>query len=100
MQQQIYTPVLIAGGGPVGLSLAFDLAWRGVPNMLLESTDGAIHHPKTGHIAIRTMEYCRRWGLAERVRNSGFPLSPGFLSGNAGQRFRDTQQGLSRHFSI
>jgi len=73
MQQQIYTPVLIAGGGPVGLSLAFDLAWRGVPNMLLESTDGAIHHPKTGHIAIRTMEYCRRWGLAERVRNSGFP---------------------------
>ncbi len=41
--------------------------------MFLEQTDGAIRHPKTGHIAIRTMEYCRRWGLADEVRASGFP---------------------------
>ena len=73
MVTKIQTPVLIAGGGPVGLSLAFDLAWRGIHCMLLERTDGAIHHPKTGHVAIRTMEYCRRWGIADRVRNSGFP---------------------------
>jgi len=69
----MHTPVLIAGGGPVGLSLALDLAWRGIRCVMLEKTDGAIRHPKTGHIAIRTMEYCRRWGLAQAVRDSGFP---------------------------
>ena len=28
-------PVLIVGGGPVGLALAADLGWRGVPCLLL-----------------------------------------------------------------
>ena len=69
----VHVPVAIVGGGPVGLSLALDLAWRGIRCLLLEKTDGAIRHPKTGHIAIRTMEYCRRWGLAQAVRDSGFP---------------------------
>lgn len=28
-------PVIIAGGGPVGLTLAMDLGWRGVPKPAL-----------------------------------------------------------------
>ncbi|HLI25918.1 MAG TPA: FAD-dependent monooxygenase, partial [Chloroflexota bacterium] len=32
--------VLIAGGGPVGLALAVELGWRGVPCLLLEQGDG------------------------------------------------------------
>ncbi len=31
-----HVPVLIAGGGPVGLSLAIELAWRGIACMLVE----------------------------------------------------------------
>src|ERR1035437_5954187 len=73
MAKTIETPVLIVGGGPVGLALALELSWRGVRCMLIERTDGAIDNPKTGHIASRTMEFCRRWGIAPRVRQCGFP---------------------------
>ena len=33
------TPVLIVGGGPVGLAMALDLGWRGVDCLLVEMTD-------------------------------------------------------------
>ena len=33
------TPVLIVGGGPVGLALAGELGWRGVACTLIEKTD-------------------------------------------------------------
>lgn len=69
----IETPVLIIGGGPVGLSLALDLAWRGIESVLIEQSDGAVVHPKVGHISMRTMEFVRRWGLLDQVRNCGFP---------------------------
>jgi 2-polyprenyl-6-methoxyphenol hydroxylase-like FAD-dependent oxidoreductase len=66
-------PVLIVGGGPIGLGMAIDLAWHGVESMLVEQGDGSVEHPRTGLIAVRTMELLRRWGLAQRVRDAGFP---------------------------
>ncbi|MEE8332460.1 MAG: FAD-dependent monooxygenase, partial [Alphaproteobacteria bacterium] len=39
-------PVLIVGGGPVGLALAGDLGWRGVACELIEQGDGSIAVPK------------------------------------------------------
>src|SRR5438270_688492 len=57
-------PVLIVGAGPVGLALAGDLGWRGVPCMLIERTDGAIEQPKMDLVGVRTLEFCRRWGIA------------------------------------
>jgi 2-polyprenyl-6-methoxyphenol hydroxylase-like FAD-dependent oxidoreductase len=65
--------VLIVGGGPVGLALAGDLGWRGIGCMLVEQTDGAITTPKMNEVNTRTMEFCRRWGIAEQVRNCPFP---------------------------
>ena len=67
------TSVLIVGGGPVGLALAGDLGWRGVDCILLEQTDGTIHTPKMNEVNIRTMEFCRRWGIADKVVNCPFP---------------------------
>ena len=67
-------PVLIAGAGPIGLSLAGDLAWRGVRSVVVERGDGAITQPKMDLIGPRTMEFCRRWGLEEAVRNC--PYNP------------------------
>lgn len=64
--------VLIVGGGPVGLAMALDLAWRGVDCMLVEKTDGAIDTPKLGAVSIRTMELARRWGIAEQVRQTPY----------------------------
>ena len=67
------TPVLIAGGGPVGLALAADLGWRGIECLLVEQTDGRIHTPKMNEVNVRTMEFCRRWGIADKVMNCPFP---------------------------
>ena len=73
MTKRIDTPVLIIGGGPVGLSCALELAWRGIECVLVERSDGVVRYSKMGGVAIRTMEICRRWGIAQRVRDCGFP---------------------------
>lgn len=39
-------PVLIVGGGPVGLTLAIDLARRGQRVLLVEQRSGPSEHPK------------------------------------------------------
>jgi 2-polyprenyl-6-methoxyphenol hydroxylase-like FAD-dependent oxidoreductase len=67
------TPVLIVGAGPVGLALAGDLGWRGVPCTLVEKTAGVVEHPKMDLIGVRTMEFCRRWGIADWVRDAPYP---------------------------
>jgi 2-polyprenyl-6-methoxyphenol hydroxylase-like FAD-dependent oxidoreductase len=66
-------PVLIVGGGPVGLALAGDLGWRGIRCLLIEQSDGAIYQPKMDLVGIRTMEHCRRWGIVRDVENSPYP---------------------------
>ena len=65
--------VLIAGGGPVGLSLAIELGWRGVSCLLVEQRDGSINVSKMNLANIRVMEHCRRWGIEQEVRNAGWP---------------------------
>ncbi|WP_218036149.1 FAD-dependent monooxygenase [Sphingobium sp. 15-1] len=70
---QTHTQVLIVGAGPVGLALAGDLAQRGTHCWLVERTDGAISQPKMDMVGIRTMEFARRWGIADWVRNSPYP---------------------------
>lgn len=66
-------PVLIVGGGPVGLGLACELGWRGVDCMMIEQTDGTIAHPRANAENARTMEACRRWGVADAVRKAATP---------------------------
>ncbi|NYH77284.1 2-polyprenyl-6-methoxyphenol hydroxylase-like FAD-dependent oxidoreductase [Actinopolyspora biskrensis] len=65
--------VLIVGGGPVGMALALDLRYRGVDCLLVESGDGTVSHPKVSTVGARSMELFRRWGLAEAIRNAGWP---------------------------
>src|ERR1700687_375525 len=66
--------VLIVGAGPVGLTLAIDLAWRGVDVTVVETrARGAPPEPKCNHVAARTMEIFRRLAVAEKVRNAGLP---------------------------
>lgn len=69
----IETPVLIVGGGPVGLSLAVELGSRQVPCVLIEQSEGTIGTPKMNEVNVRTMEFCRRWGVADEVMQCPFP---------------------------
>src|SRR5215467_15629239 len=66
-------PVLICGGGPVGLALAAELGFQQVNCVLVEQGDGSVPVPKMSQLTTRTMEFCRRWGIAERVKKAGWP---------------------------
>ena len=70
-----HVPVLIAGAGPVGLSLAIELGWRSIRCLVVEQTDGTVEFPTTNLANTRTCEHLRRWGIADRMRfQSGFPI--------------------------
>jgi 2-polyprenyl-6-methoxyphenol hydroxylase-like FAD-dependent oxidoreductase len=79
------TPVLIVGGGPIGLSLALDLGRRGVACQIVEQSDGIIYHPKATALNARTMELMRRFGVSEQVKRDGtspdFPHTVLYLTG-------------------
>lgn len=66
-------PVVIVGAGPVGLALAAELGWRGVECLVIERRAGTVTHPKTNTLSTRTMEFCRRWGIANEIRAAGWP---------------------------
>ncbi len=67
------TPVLIVGGGPIGLALAAELGFQGVTCELIEQGDGVVKTPKMNEVNTRSMEFCRRWGIADRVLDTPFP---------------------------
>jgi 2-polyprenyl-6-methoxyphenol hydroxylase-like FAD-dependent oxidoreductase len=67
------TQVLIVGAGPVGLTLAIDLGRRGVRCTLLEQKEAPQFLPKMERCNARTMEIYRRLGIAEKIRDAGFP---------------------------
>src|SRR5690349_708406 len=50
-------PVLIAGGGPVGLALAIELGMAGIECLVVERRDGTISIPKMSGLSIRSMEF-------------------------------------------
>lgn len=70
----IETSVLVVGGGPVGLTLAMDLAWRGVDVTLVETrAAGEPPNVKCNQVSARSMEVYRRLGLSNKIREVGLP---------------------------
>jgi 2-polyprenyl-6-methoxyphenol hydroxylase-like FAD-dependent oxidoreductase len=67
------TQVLIAGGGPTGLTLAVDLGLRGVRCTLIEQKEAPQFLPKMERVNARSMEIYRRMGLADKIRAAGLP---------------------------
>jgi 2-polyprenyl-6-methoxyphenol hydroxylase-like FAD-dependent oxidoreductase len=68
------TTVLIVGAGPVGLTLAMDLASRGV-DVIVAERRRANDPPsvKCSQISARSMEVFRRLGIARTLRETGLP---------------------------
>ena len=65
--------VLIVGGGPVGVSLAMELGWRGIPSLLVNERPSTSTHPKGSTINSRSLEHMRRMGCAGKIRAAGLP---------------------------
>lgn len=92
MQQ---VPVLIAGGGPVGMTLAKFLAGFGVRCMLVERNPSTTIHPKMDITNARSMELFRKAGVVEALRDVAVPSANNFdvtwitnLVGHELHRFR------------
>jgi 2-polyprenyl-6-methoxyphenol hydroxylase-like FAD-dependent oxidoreductase len=69
-----HADVLVVGAGPVGLSLAMDLAQRGISVIVAETRfAGEPPSVRCNHVSARTMEIFRRLGLAAAVRDAGLP---------------------------
>src|SRR5215831_9917477 len=74
MLRSFDTSVLIVGAGPVGLTLAMELASRGVDVTVTETRRaGEPPNVKCNQVSARSMEIFRRLGLADRIRNTGLP---------------------------
>jgi 2-polyprenyl-6-methoxyphenol hydroxylase-like FAD-dependent oxidoreductase len=63
--------VVIAGGGPVGLTLAIELGQQGIAVRLVDKRPAPGRLPKMERCNARTMENFRRLGLADRIRAAG-----------------------------
>ena len=62
------TSVAVVGAGPVGLALALELGLRGVACTVIEPDPRNRLVPRAKLANVRTMELCRRWGIAGAVR--------------------------------
>ena len=73
-KQPLDCDVLVVGAGPVGLTLAMDLAGRGVKVVVAEIRRYAEPpNVKCNHVSARTMEQFRRLGVARKLRDAGLP---------------------------
>lgn len=70
-------PVVIVGAGPVGLSLAIDLAQRGQPVLLLDDDDKLSSGSRAICFAQRTLEIWDRLGVGQRMVDKGLAWQSG-----------------------
>jgi 2-polyprenyl-6-methoxyphenol hydroxylase-like FAD-dependent oxidoreductase len=74
MIDKIDTSVFIVGAGPVGLTLALDLASYGVEVTVTEiRRAGEPPNVKCNQVSARSMEIFRRLGIAGKIRDTGLP---------------------------
>jgi 2-polyprenyl-6-methoxyphenol hydroxylase-like FAD-dependent oxidoreductase len=64
-------PVLIVGGGPVGLAFALGLAHQGVRSILFETKSQVDPHSRALGILPRSLEIFRDWGVYDRFVSEG-----------------------------
>jgi 2-polyprenyl-6-methoxyphenol hydroxylase and related FAD-dependent oxidoreductases len=61
-------PVVVVGGGPVGLGLAIDLGLRGLPCAVVEPRTSLGRIPRGQNLTQRTLEHFARWGVEPQIR--------------------------------
>jgi 2-polyprenyl-6-methoxyphenol hydroxylase-like FAD-dependent oxidoreductase len=76
MTQKSTTEVLICGAGAAGLSLAIDLARRGVDFRLIEKATAPFHGSRGKGIQPRSQEVFEDYGIIDRLFATGGPYPP------------------------
>lgn len=105
MSNLIVIPVLIAGGGPVGMTLALNLARYGIRSLLVERNPTTTRHPKMDLTNGRSMELYKRLDLTEKLRDAGVPRGNPFdiawvtsMAGHELHRFEYPSADAAREF--
>ena len=81
-------PVVIVGGGPVGLALALDLGKKGTPALVLDDHDGAGLGSKAICFAKRTLDIASRLGASASMVNKGVVWNVGKVFHGEGNLFK------------
>lgn len=76
MTRDFSTDVLICGAGAAGLTLAIDLARRGISFRLIEKMDDAFRGSRGKGLQPRTLEVFEDLGIVERIAATGGPYPP------------------------
>ena len=64
-------PVVIVGGGPVGIATALDLGQQGVPVLVLDDHEGIGQGSRAICFAKRSLEIANRYGCAAPMVDKG-----------------------------
>src|SRR6478672_7811859 len=72
-----HRPVIVVGGGPVGLTLAIDLARYGTPVLLLDDDDRLSTGSRAICFAKRTLEIWDRLGCGDAIADKGISWKVG-----------------------
>jgi 3-(3-hydroxy-phenyl)propionate hydroxylase len=70
-------PVVIAGGGPVGLAMALGLARQGVRSIVIEADDSVCEGSRAICISRRSLQILQRLGVLEAFVAKGLPWTTG-----------------------
>src|ERR1700709_1832853 len=80
-------PVVVVGAGPVGLSLAIDLAQRGQSVVLLDDADRIGEGSRAICFSKRSLEFWDRLGIGQRMVDKGVVWSVGKIFHGASQLY-------------
>ncbi|MGC1505384.1 MAG: FAD-dependent oxidoreductase [Sulfitobacter sp.] len=78
-------PVVIIGGGPIGLATALDLGRQGIPSLVLDDHEGIGMGSRAICFAKRTLEIAGRYGCSAPMLDKG-------IVWNVGKVFQDDRQ--------
>ena len=80
-------PVVLVGGGPVGLGLALDLGLKGTPALVLDDHEGAGLGSKAICFAKRTLDIAHRLGAGQAMVDKGVVWNVGRVFHSDSQLF-------------
>ncbi|MCZ6664421.1 MAG: FAD-dependent monooxygenase [Gammaproteobacteria bacterium] len=84
--------VLVVGAGPIGFTVALNLAHYGIPFILLEADEEIFEDPRAGTLHPPTLEMFDRLGLTETFLERGYVVRK--------YHYRDRKQGLIAEFDL